>query len=163
MWDWRQSGLKSGMADRFWETKRLDEMTDAEWESLCDGCGKCCLVLLVDEETGGVFETDVACRLYDPEARRCGDYANRLARVPDCVRVTPENAGALHWMPRTCAYGRLARGEGLPDWHPLLTGDPKSTARAGAAASKNLLSEADIAPEDLESRIVIERPGRPKT
>ncbi|MEO1015274.1 MAG: YcgN family cysteine cluster protein [Pseudomonadota bacterium] len=145
------------MADRFWETKRLDEMTDAEWESLCDGCGRCCLVLLIDEVTSAVHETDVACRLFDPDTRRCRDYANRLRRVPDCVQLTPENAGALDWMPETCAYGRLARGEALPDWHPLLTGDANSTARAGAATRKNLLNEADIDPDALEERIVIER------
>lgn len=141
----------------FWETKTLAEMTDAEWESLCDGCGKCCLVVLVDDETEEVWETDVHCRLYDPEKRRCTDYKNRRARVPDCVRLTPENAGALEWMPQTCAYRRLARGEGLPDWHPLVTGDPASTARAGKAATKRLASETHVAPEDLENRVTKKR------
>lgn len=141
----------------FWQTKTLAEMTDAEWESLCDGCAKCCLVLIEDEDDGTVWETDVACRLFDPDKRKCTDYGNRHARVPDCVRLTHENAGALPWMPQTCAYRRLARGEGLPDWHPLVTGDPASTARAGMATRKNLASEADIDPDDLEDRIVIER------
>ncbi len=153
------------MADAppFWRTKRLADMTDAEWESLCDGCGKCCLVLLQDEDAGVVWETDVACRLFDPETRRCGDYANRLERVRDCVRLTPENAGALAWMPETCAYGRLARGEALPTWHPLVTGDPRSTARAGAATRHGLASEADVTDDALEDRRTVMRVGRAAT
>ncbi|MBI1391770.1 MAG: YcgN family cysteine cluster protein [Alphaproteobacteria bacterium] len=144
------------MADRFWETKRLDEMTDAEWEALCDGCGKCCLVLLRDEEDR-VWETDVACRLFDRETRRCSDYANRVRRVSDCVRLTPANAGELNWMPETCAYRLLANGEKLFDWHPLITGDPKSAARAGKATSKSVTLEDDVDEDELDDRIVRER------
>ena len=146
----------------FWKTTPLSDMSPAEWESLCDGCGKCCLVLIEDEDDGSVWETDVACRLFDPQKRKCTDYNNRHTRVPDCVRLTPENAGALAWMPETCAYRRLARGQDLPDWHPLITGDPTTVARAGAVTRKNLASEADIDPEDFESRIVIERLIAPK-
>lgn len=146
----------------YWKTKSLAEMTPGEWEGLCDGCGKCCLVLIEDEDDGTIWETDVACQLFDPQKRKCTDYNNRHERVPDCVRLTPENAGALPWMPETCAYRRLARGEDLPDWHPLVTGDPTTPARAGAATRKNLLSERDVDPDDLESRIVIERPRAPK-
>ncbi|MGF1545162.1 MAG: YcgN family cysteine cluster protein [Parvularculaceae bacterium] len=138
----------------FWRTKSLAEMSEAEWESLCDGCGKCCLVLLEDVETGAVWETDVACRLFDADKRRCRDYENRHARAPDCVRLTPRKAASLKWMPQTCAYGRLARGEGLPDWHPLVTGDRKSTARAGAAVSRRLVSETEADPDDLDARCV---------
>lgn len=137
----------------FWETKTLAEMSEAEWESLCDGCGRCCLYILHNEETGDVFETDVACRLFDPKTRRCGDYENRTAKVPDCVRLTPENAGALSWMPETCAYRRRARGQDLPEWHPLLTGDPKSVERAGVAVSPDLIPEQDIDDDLLEERI----------
>ena len=141
-------------ADRpFWETKTLAQMSQEEWESLCDGCGRCCLYILHNEETGDVFETDVACRLFDAKRRRCTDYENRSARVPDCVRLTPENAEALHWMPETCAYRRLARGEALPDWHPLVTGDRDSVARAGAAVPPDLVPEDDIDDDLLESRI----------
>lgn len=136
----------------FWETKTLAEMTRDEWESLCDGCGRCCLVVLEGED-GRYWETDVACRLYDPKKRQCTDYRNRHARVPDCVRLTAENAGALKWMPETCAYRRLARGEGLPDWHPLVSGDPGSVARAGIAAGRGLASEAEVSEEELESRV----------
>ncbi len=140
-------------AKPFWETKSLAEMTPAEWESLCDGCGRCCLYILHNEETGDVFETDVACKLFDAKRRRCTDYEHRCARVPDCVALTPDNAKSLHWMPKTCAYRRLANGEGLPDWHPLITGDPQSVERAGVAVSADLTSEEDIDDALLESRI----------
>lgn len=137
----------------FWETKTLAEMSQGEWESLCDGCGRCCLYILHNEETGDVFETDVACKLFDAKKRRCTDYENRTTRVPDCVRLTPQNANALHWMPETCAYRRLARGEGLPDWHPLITGDRESVARAGVAVPPDLVPEDEIDDDLLESRI----------
>ncbi|WP_425411090.1 YcgN family cysteine cluster protein [Hyphococcus sp.] len=137
----------------FWERKRLSEMTGAEWESLCDGCGRCCLYILHNEETGDVFETDVACKLFDAKRRRCTDYENRASRVPDCVRLTPENAGDLHWMPETCAYRRLANGKPIPDWHPLITGDPKSVERARIAVSPDLIPEDEIDDSLLESRI----------
>lgn len=137
----------------FWETKTLAEMSDAEWESLCDGCGRCCLYILHNEETGDVFETDVACKLFDPKKRRCTNYKNRFKQVPDCVKLTSDNADALSWMPNTCAYRRLARGQGLPDWHPLITGDPKSVERAGVAVSPDLIPEDQIDDSLLESRI----------
>jgi uncharacterized protein len=140
-------------AKPFWEIKTLADMTPAEWESLCDGCGRCCLYILHNEETGDVFETDVGCSLFDAKKRRCTDYENRLARVPDCVQLTPQNAKTLNWMPKTCAYRRLANGKTLPDWHPLITGDPASVARAGVAVSPDLISEDDIDDELLESRI----------
>ena len=137
----------------FWETKTLAEMSQDEWESLCDGCGRCCLYILHNEESGDVFETDVACKLFDAKKRCCTDYENRSARVPDCVRLTPQNANALHWMPETCAYRRLARGEGLPDWHPLITGDRDSVVRAGVAVPPDLVPEDEIDDDLLESRI----------
>lgn len=141
----------------FWRTKTLAEMTDEEWESLCDRCGRCCLVVLEDDDAPGVFyETDAVCRLFDVKNRCCTDYPNRTARVPDCVRLTPENSAALEWMPKTCAYRRLARGEGLPDWHPLVTGDPESVMRAGIAV-KNVVSEADVAEDEFEDRVTGER------
>jgi len=137
----------------FWETKTLGQMSQEEWESLCDGCGRCCLYILHNEESGDVFETDVACKLFDPKKRRCTDYENRSRRVPDCVRLTPQNAGALSWMPETCAYRRLARGERLPAWHPLITGERDSVARAGVAVPPDLIAEQDIDDDLLESRI----------
>lgn len=137
----------------FWKTKSLSEMTGKEWESLCDGCGRCCLYILHNEETGDVFETDVACKLFDAKKRRCTDYANREARVPDCVQLTPENAGSLSWMPKTCAYRRLANGQDLPNWHPLITGDPSTVERARIAVSPDLIPEDEIGDDLLESRI----------
>lgn len=137
----------------FWETKSLAEMTDAEWESLCDGCGRCCLYILHNEETGDVFETDVACKLFDPKKRRCTNYANRGTLVPDCVRLTPDNVEKLSWMPKTCAYRRLANGKSLPEWHPLITGDRASVERAGVAVSPDLIPEGEIDDDLLESRI----------
>jgi len=149
----RDGARGAALAPRYWETKKLSAINDAEWEALCDGCGRCCLYILHNEETGDVFETDVACRLFDPAQRRCTDYQNRAARVPYCVRLTPENAAALDWMPETCAYRRLARGQSLPDWHPLLTGDRDSVVNAGVAVAADLVPEEAIDDDMLESRI----------
>lgn len=143
------------MADNkpFYETKSLSEMTPEEWESLCDGCGKCCVVLLQDAEDDSVHRTNVACKLLDLKAVRCSDYANRHARVPSCVRLTPDNIGELTWMPDTCAYRLLHEGDPLPDWHPLKTGDPSSVARAGIRVG-SLVSETEVDEDDLEDHIV---------
>ncbi len=119
-------------------------MTEAEWESLCDGCGKCCVVLLEDEDTDEVYETSVSCQLFDAKARRCTAYERRFALVPGCVQVTPQNAGTLSWMPKSCAYRRLSEGRGLADWHPLVSGRRESVAEAGQAVSPNLRSEARV-------------------
>jgi len=137
----------------FWQTKTLAEMTQKEWESLCDGCGRCCLYILHNEETGDVFETDVACRLFDAKNRRCRNYANRAKLVNDCVTLTADNVEKLSWMPKTCAYRRLANGEGLADWHPLMTGNRDSVVRAGISVSLDLISEDEIDDALLESRI----------
>ena len=139
----------------FWETKTLSEMTPKEWESLCDGCGRCCIYVLHNEETDEVFETDVACTRFDVKKRRCSDYANRMKKVKDCVQLTPENVGALKWMPKTCAYRRLAEGKKLLSWHPLISGDKNSVVRARIAVSPDLVSEDDLEITDdlLESRV----------
>lgn len=113
------------------ETKTLADLTEAEWEALCDGCGKCCLHKLEDEETGQLFHTNVACQLLDLHKGRCTRYAERLRWVPDCVQLTPAEVRGIHWLPVTCAYRLRAEGQPLPDWHPLRTGDPRSTQRAG--------------------------------
>lgn len=117
----------------FWKTKSLAEMNPAEWESLCDGCGRCCLIKMQDEETEVYYYTDVACRLFDQGTCRCGDYANRSEQVPDCVRLTPENIPDLPWMPPSCAYRLLAEGKDLPHWHPLVSGRAESVLEAGAS------------------------------
>jgi uncharacterized cysteine cluster protein YcgN (CxxCxxCC family) len=106
-------------------------MSDAEWESLCDGCGRCCLVKLEDEDTGEILYTDISCRLFDAGTCRCSDYAHRDAEVPDCVRLTPEAVRKLSWLPPTCAYRLVADGRDLPWWHPLVSGDPETVRAAG--------------------------------
>lgn len=134
------------MNPRFWETKTLGEMTRDEWEALCDGCGKCCLHKLEDEDTGELVPTNVACRLLDRRTGRCKDYRNRRAHVPDCVRLTPAKLDTIEWLPSTCAYRLLADGEKLPEWHPLETGDPDSVKRAGHSVSGWTVSEDDAGP-----------------
>ena len=115
----------------FWRRKRLDEMNPAEWESLCDGCARCCLVKLEDEDTGQIHYTDLGCRLLDARGCTCRDYARRSKRVPDCVTLTVEAVRTLGWLPPTCAYRLIEEGRELPDWHPLVTGDRDSVHRAG--------------------------------
>lgn len=134
----------------FWETKPLSQMTREEWESLCDGCGRCCLITLEDEDAPGIFEeTSVHCRLFDPEERRCTCYARRTTLVPGCVELKPGNVGNLDFMPASCAYRRLAEGRGLAPWHPLISGDPASVEAAGIAVPKDLVSEREVCEEDL--------------
>ncbi len=135
-------------ASRFWERKSLKDMSTPEWEALCDGCGKCCLILLEDEETGDYAETRLSCRLFDAQTRCCKRYEERHRLVPDCVKVTPDNADRLDWMPKSCAYRRLAEGRGLASWHPLISGRRESVAEAGIAVPDDLVSEGDIDPDD---------------
>ena len=137
---------------RFWEDKPLAAMTRPEWESLCDGCGKCCLHKLEDEETGEVYPTNVACRLLDRRASRCKDYGNRKRFVPDCVRLTPAKLETMDWLPGSCAYRLLAVGRPLPDWHHLNTGDPESVHAAGMSTRGWTVSEDDAG--ELEYHIV---------
>lgn len=125
----------------FWHTKSLTDMTEAEWESLCDGCGKCCLNKLEDEEDASIHWTNVACRFLDHETIRCSRYAERRRFVWNCVKVTPDMADALHWMPTSCAYRLLAEGKDLPTWHPLVTGDPNSTIKAGRSVQGRCVDE----------------------
>ncbi len=143
----------------FWRTKRLDQMSQDEWESLCDGCGLCCLVKLEDEDDGEVVYTRIACRLLDADTCRCASYALRSVLVPGCVRLTPETIGeAARWMPRTCAYRLLAEGRDLPEWHPLVSGDPAGAHAAGVSARGWTVPEYEVHEEDYEDHVI---PGFP--
>jgi len=140
------------MTDKpFWETKSLEEMTPDEWESLCDGCGRCCLVRFEDEETGEVIPTRAACRLLDLDLCRCSDYENRRDHVPDCIKLTPHNIETLPWMPLSCAYRRLHEGKDLPSWHPLVTGDPESPHLAGVSVRGQTINEDTL--DDAEDAL----------
>ena len=138
----------------------MAEMSHDEWESLCDGCGKCCCIRLEDEDTGQVYITDVACKLFNPATCQCGDYANRSAKVPDCVTLTPVNVDQLHWMPQTCAYRLIAQGEDLPEYHHLKTGSRDSIHAAGMSVQDDVTSEIFVDEEEIPTRIVI-WPGEP--
>ena len=145
------------MAERpFWERKTLAEMTPAEWESLCDGCGLCCVVRFEDELTGEITPTRVHCKLFDPHACRCRDYENRKAHVPDCIKLTPGNVDDLNWMPKSCAYRRLNEGKPLPRWHHLITGDPESVHSAGVSVRGQTISELVL--DDPEDALDFEAP-----
>ena len=121
--------------NRFWETKKLSEMTHEEWEALCDGCGKCCLEKVVFEDDGTLAFTNIACCLLDRATCRCRHYAERSRYVPECKRISPENLKYCYWLPKTCAYRLLNEGKPLPKWHPLITGDPTSVHAAKMSAS----------------------------
>ncbi len=132
----------------FWEEKSLAQMTHDEWEALCDGCGKCCLVKLEDVDAGVYYNTRVACRLFDKTTRRCSDYPNRARRVADCLTLTLDNVQDIPWLPKTCAYRLLAQGKPLYAWHPLISGDCESIVDAGIAVAGTLLSEDDVDDDD---------------
>ncbi len=139
----------------FWETKTLQEMTHQEWESLCDGCAKCCLVQLEDEDTQQLVFTDVACNLLNDQTCRCTDYANRSSRVPECMTLTPDNVHtAAEFAPPSCAYRLLAVGAPLPDWHPLRQGDENATLVSGNSVAKRVRFLRDVDPEALEDFVV---------
>ena len=136
----------------FWQIKTLAEMTDAEWESLCDGCGKCCLHKLEDEESGTVHYTNVACRLMDLKSCRCTRYTERTRLVPECLDLRQRDLAEFHWLPSTCAYRLLAEGDGLPAWHPLVSGKKTSVIDAGVSIRSFAIAEAQTV--DLEDHVI---------
>jgi uncharacterized protein len=139
---------------KFWEQKSLAEMTAAEWEALCDGCGRCCLKKLEDEHTGEIAYTDVACRLLDVDRCRCTRYCARTELVADCVSLTPSAVEAFDWLPKTCAYRLIAEGKPLEWWHPLVSGDPTSVHRAGISIRGRAVSERNVHPDEIEERVI---------
>lgn len=137
---------------RFWDLP-LESLGKTEWEALCDGCGQCCLHKVEDEDTGAVYPTNVACRLLDLKTARCSDYANRKAKVPDCLRLTPRLAASLDWLPETCAYRLRAEGLSLPEWHYLVSGDREAVHRAGISVRGKAIPEMLAGP--LEQHAVL--------
>lgn len=142
------------LRERFWEEYSLSAMSAAEWEALCDGCGRCCLHKLEYEDCGEIDYTDVACKMLDIDTAKCRDYPGRKTHVPDCVQLTPENVGTINWLPPTCAYRRLNEGRDLPRWHPLLSGDPASVQRARISVIGRVLSETEVNEEDIEEHVI---------
>jgi len=135
----------------------LEQMRPEEWEALCDGCGKCCLIKLEDPDSGRLHYTDIACRLFDDATCRCGQYALRKSLVKGCIVLTPARLPEVaHWLPRSCAYRRLHEGRGLADWHPLISGDPESVHRAGVSVQGQTVPEYEVAEEDFEDHLIDE-------
>ncbi len=138
----------------FWQAKPLHALTPDEWEALCDGCGRCCLLKLEDADTGELYYTNVICHLYDSEQGGCRDYAHRAERVPECLVIRPDDAEVLAQLPDTCAYRLRAEGRPLPAWHPLVSGDPGSVAAAGMAVAGRVIDETWVHPEQLPEQII---------
>jgi uncharacterized cysteine cluster protein YcgN (CxxCxxCC family) len=138
----------------FWRTKQLAEMTREEWESLCDGCGRCCLNKIEYEDTGEIAWTDVACRLLDQTTCRCRDYTHRHAVVPDCLALTADNVARLKWLPSTCAYRLVDEGRDLYWWHHLVSGDPETVHAAGISTRERTVSEEAVTIADFEDHVV---------
>jgi uncharacterized cysteine cluster protein YcgN (CxxCxxCC family) len=138
----------------FWENKSLAEMTQEEWEALCDGCGRCCLHKLEETDNGHIYYTGVACRLLDTQRCRCTRYEQRTSLVPDCLHLTPAQVEQFHWLPSTCAYRRVAEGKGLEWWHPLVSGDPNTVHHAGISVRGKVVRERPIILKRLDEHIV---------
>ncbi len=143
--------------DRFWVDLPLEALDAAQWELLCDGCGKCCIHKLEDEDTGDLYATNVACRMLDRREAQCRDYGNRHAHVPDCVTLTPALAKTIEWLPSTCAYVLRAEDKPLPGWHHLVCGDRQEIHRLGHSVRGWTVSEDDV--DALEDHILRDDDG----
>ncbi len=139
---------------QFWKERKLEALSQEEWESLCDGCGKCCLLKLMDDKSKVVYYTNIVCRYFDLETCHCMDYEKRHELVPDCVFLTPKNVLEFSWLPESCAYRQVANGKDLAWWHPLISGDAKSVAMAGISIKGKVINEEDIDDVDLEDMVV---------
>jgi uncharacterized cysteine cluster protein YcgN (CxxCxxCC family) len=160
-----KAGTNEASAERdedvpFWRRKTLEAMSEAEWESLCDGCGRCCLIKLEDEDTGQYHFTDVACRLFAEKQCGCGDYAHRDQRVPDCVRLDPAGVRTLGWLPSSCAYRLVAEGRDLYWWHPLVSGDGQTVHAAGVSVRGKVAALEDEVPTDNLPDFIVTWPNR---
>jgi hypothetical protein len=138
----------------WWHDKSLAELDDREWEALCDGCAKCCLHKLEDDDTGEVFYTKVRCRYLDEQTCRCTDYTNRSVLVPHCIQLRADEVHTLDWLPSTCAYRLRAHGQPLPQWHPLVSGDANTVHRAGVSIRGRAISDEYIHPDGFDEHIV---------
>jgi uncharacterized cysteine cluster protein YcgN (CxxCxxCC family) len=137
-----------------WWNKPLDQLTRAQWEALCDGCAKCCLHKLEDEDSGEVFYTKIRCRYLDEQSCRCTDYANRSVLVPHCIALDEGSIADQHWLPSTCAYRLRAAGEPLPAWHPLVSGRAESVHEAGVSIRGRAISDEYVHPDGYDEHIV---------
>jgi len=142
--------------EAFWQTTPLEELSREQWESLCDGCARCCLNKLEDIDTTAILYTNVACALLNEETCQCTHYEERRQHVPDCLVLKPEDLKpeTMRWFPSTCAYRLLAEGKDLPDWHPLISGDRNSTIAAGIAVKGRIISEKNVAEDDLQDHVI---------
>lgn len=148
---------RDGLGTRFWERKKMAQMSQKEWEALCDGCGKCCLNKLEDEDSGEVALTNIACRLLDDSTCRCAQYDIRHQFVPECIVMSPGNIEEhLYWMPQTCAYRLVHEGRPLETWHPLISGTPETVHSAGVSVKNKTVPEFEVDDEDWEEHIIEE-------
>ncbi len=147
---------RSGLRPAFWRNTPLEKLSLPEWEALCDGCGKCCLNKLEDED-GTVELTRIACRLLDNQSCLCSQYPIRHQFVPECIVLTPKTLqDNMYWLPQTCAYRLVAEGRPLFDWHPLVSGDPDSVHRAGVSVKGMTVPEFEIDEDDWDDHIIEE-------
>lgn len=149
-----ESGYMVTEAQQFWNTKSLIDMNQQEWESLCDGCGRCCLHKLEDIETDLLFYTNVACRLFDEKSCRCSDYQHREQRVKDCLVLDPSRESQFQWLPKSCAYRRLAEGKSLEWWHPLISGSQETVRAAGISVQGRTVCETSVTADQLEDHLI---------
>lgn len=138
----------------FWKAKALNEMTDTEWESLCDGCGKCCLFKVEDTETGQVHYTDIACRMLNLDTCRCKIYEHRFEVIKDCLLLTYEKLQEIDWLPESCAYRRLNESKDLPSWHPLVSGNPDTVRHAGISVCGRAVPELSVDLITIDDHVV---------
>ena len=142
------------MSDAFWQTTALKDLTTTQWESLCDGCARCCVHKLEDEDTGDLYYTRVACRLLNSETCRCKEYDSRLQKVSECLSLSIDDIESFKWLPETCAYRLVYEGKPLFSWHPLISGNAESVHKAGISVRGRVISEENVHPDDLQDYIV---------